>query len=179
MPQWVQNSALAKSVFDERSQSRAEAAAECFQFLGSSATAAVPKLVQLANNPRRPAWPLPWAERQARLYAGETQGLCMVGGFLFGEQTLPSLYDLDGLDAEARRVAAWIRRRAAGAVTPRAAFIGRMHVGERVARLIGHDPRLPQALWGRRRGMAEMVEAFYRFEERVAPPAQIFLDEAI
>ena len=40
-------------------------------------------------------------------------------------------------------------------------------------------PRLPPAIWGKRRGMHEMVEAFRRFEDRVARQAQEFMDENI
>jgi hypothetical protein len=48
-----------------------------------------------------------------------------------------------------------------------------------VARLAGHDPRLPARLWGKRRGMRELVRAFERFEARVTPLAQRFLDDVI
>jgi hypothetical protein len=40
-------------------------------------------------------------------------------------------------------------------------------------------PRLPPALWGDRNGIRELVRAFHRFEARIAPKAQRFLDEVI
>ena len=124
----------------------------------------------------RPAWPLPWAGHRARDYAAQFGGFCSVGRFIAGVEMLDSLYDLDGLDREARRVNAWIRRRTTRATSPRAAFALQMEVGGRVAQLIGHDPRLPPELWGRRRGIAQAIAAFRRFEERIAPHAQRFLD---
>jgi hypothetical protein len=48
-----------------------------------------------------------------------------------------------------------------------------------VAQLIGHDPRLPAEVWGKRHGIREMVDAFRRFEGCVAPQSQGFLDENI
>jgi DNA-binding transcriptional regulator PaaX len=126
----------------------------------------------------RPSYPLPWAEKRARYYSAEISGFCIRGEFITASADLARLYDLDGLDSEACRVAAWIRRRPACAKSPRAAFVERMNVGGRVARFIGHDPRLPQALWGKRRGMLEIIEAFQSFEKRIAPRAQRFVDEA-
>jgi DNA-binding transcriptional regulator PaaX len=90
-----------------------------------------------------------------------------------------ALYDLDWLDSEARRLAAWIGRRCISAKSAQSAFVERMKVGGRAAQLIGHDPQLPPAIWGKRRGMHEMVDAFRRFEDRVAQQAQEFMDENI
>ncbi len=124
----------------------------------------------------RPAWPHKSAEMAARLYAEHAPGFCLSGDYISGPVPLESLYDLDGLDAEARRLVAWIRSRVASAKSPKAAFVARMRVGGRVAQFVGHDPRLPPAIWGERRGMRDMVEAFRRFEESVAPASRIFLD---
>jgi DNA-binding transcriptional regulator PaaX len=128
----------------------------------------------------RPAWPCPWAEASARQYATNACGFCVRGVCVARTVDFAALYDLDGLDSEARRLAAWIGRRSSiSAKSPQAAFVERMKVGARVAQLIGHDPRLPPAIWGKRRGMHEMVDAYRRFEDRIAPQAQKFMDERI
>jgi DNA-binding transcriptional regulator PaaX len=124
----------------------------------------------------RPAWPPRSAEMAARLYAEYAPGFCFSGECLSGPAPLEALYDLDGLDARARRLAAWIRAKGVSPKSPKAAFVARMRVGGRVAQFAGHDPHLPPALWGERRGMREMVEAFRQFEECVAPASRIFLD---
>lgn len=92
---------------------------------------------------------------------------------------LAQLYDLQGLDAEGRRLAAWIRRRIAGVDSPRSAFVERLRVGGRVAQFIGHDPRVPAALWGKRRGLLESIDEFQRFEQQVVPQARQFLRETM
>ena len=123
----------------------------------------------------RPAWPRAWAEGSARRHAG-----FWVRGRVAGGPVNPAgLYDLKGLDLEARRMAAWIRRRTAAAASSRKAFACRMEVGGRVARFIGHDPRLPPEVWGRRRGLRDLAAAFRRFESRVGPPARRFMESAI
>jgi DNA-binding transcriptional regulator PaaX len=127
----------------------------------------------------RPGWPSAWAENRALHYSIEVPGLCFRGGFLGPQRDFASLYDLDGLDSEARRLATWIRRRIACAKSPRAAFVERMNIGGRVAQLIGHDPRLPKALWGQRRGIVDMVQAFRQFEEQVATKAGLFVQSMI
>jgi DNA-binding transcriptional regulator PaaX len=127
----------------------------------------------------RPAWPCPWAEDSARQYATHALGFCVRGVWVARPVELGALYDLRGLDSEARRLAAWIAQRRISAKSPQAAFVERMNVGARVAQLIGHDPRLPPIIWGKRRGMQEMVDAFRRFEDRIAPQAQKFMDEDI
>ena len=92
---------------------------------------------------------------------------------------MENLYDLRGLDAEARELAAWLNRQECRSITPRTAFLAQMKAGGRVARLVGHDPRLPPSMWGKRRGMAELIREFRRFEERVSSPAQRFMTEAV
>lgn len=127
----------------------------------------------------RPAWPCPWAEDSARQYATHALGFCVRGVWVARPVEFGALYDLQGLDSEARRLAAWIGRRCIPAKSPQAAFVERMKVGERVAQLIGHDPRLPPEIWGRRRGMHDVVDAFRRFENHIALQAQNFMDEHI
>ena len=126
----------------------------------------------------RPAWPRTNVEA-ARHYSQDALGFCICGTFVAAPQHLKDLYDLQGLDSEAKRLTAWITRRNANAMPPRAAFAERMKVGARVAQFIGHDPRLPPEVWGRRRGMRQMVSAFLHFEELIAPKAQTFLEQSI
>jgi DNA-binding transcriptional regulator PaaX len=46
--------------------------------------------------------------------------------------------------------------------------------------LIGHDPRLPMAVWGSHRsGMRDLVKAFHRFEKRVGPRADAFVKHTL
>jgi DNA-binding transcriptional regulator PaaX len=93
-----------------------------------------------------------------------------------GGHDLAGLYDLETLNAEGERLARWIESRIICADSPRAAFIQRMNVGGRVAQFIGHDPRLPSAVWGGRRGMSELIKAFRRFEHRVATKVDRFVE---
>lgn len=126
----------------------------------------------------RPAWPRENVEA-ARHYSQHALGLCICGTVVAAPQNLTDLYDLRGLDAEAKRLTAWIGRRHANAMSPRAAFAERMQVGARVAQFVGHDPRLPSGVWGGRHGMHQMVSAYLHFEERIAPKAQMFLEQCI
>jgi len=123
----------------------------------------------------RPNWPLPWALERVGSYLHAFPGFCFQGNFLGAPPDVSKLYDLDGLDAEARSLADWIRRRKARAIFRHLAFAERIRVGGRVARFIGHDPRLPPGLWGKRRGMAVVVDTFQKFEHRIAPLAQRFV----
>lgn len=127
----------------------------------------------------RPAWPSAWAEMRVFEYTKRVPGLCIRGSFLKPVRDFASLYDLDGLDREAGRLAAAIARRTAKAKSPRTAFVERMKVGGSVARLIGHAPRLPESLWGQRRGIFKMIEAFRQFEARIAPKADRFVEDTI
>jgi DNA-binding transcriptional regulator PaaX len=127
----------------------------------------------------RPAWPRTWAEESARQYLRNGLGFCVCGVAVAAPKGFEALYDLQALDSEAHRLATWIERRIVSVRSPRAAFVERMKVGGRVARFIGHDPRLPPDVWGRRRGMQEMVNAFQQFEDCIAPEAQKFLDQNI
>lgn len=126
----------------------------------------------------RPAWPLPWGVNRALQYLAEVPGVCMQGCFLHPHNEFETLYDLDGINSEASELATWIRRRTDLALSPRAAFIERINVGGRVARLLGHDPRLPPALWHKRRGLVDTVDAFRRFEKDLAPRANLFVQQA-
>ena len=89
------------------------------------------------------------------------------------------LYDLDGLDSEARTLASRIRKREMSCRSPRKAFAERMRVAGEAFQLIAHDPRLPAAVWGRRLGMRQLAEAFTEFEQRSAKLAASFVDEII
>ena len=132
-----------------------------------------------ANVFARPAWPLPWAEEQARQYSALLAGTCIRGGIVASPADLARFYDLDGLDLEARTLASRIRNRRVSSVSPRKAFAERIRVGGDAVRLIAHDPRLPSAIWGRRRGMRQLAEAFARFEQLIAKPAAAFAQEII
>jgi phenylacetic acid degradation operon negative regulatory protein len=127
----------------------------------------------------RPAWPAAWTDASARQYADYAHGFALRGTFLSAPVKPQSLYDLDGLDSAARRLTAWIGRRIVPPKSPRAAFVERMQVGGRMAQFIGHDPRLPPAVWAPRRGIEQLVASYRRFEECIAPEAQRFLDQVI
>ena len=127
----------------------------------------------------RPAWPLPWAEEQARQYAAVWAGTCLRGGIVASPADLARLYDLDRLHLEARALASRIRNRRVSSMTPRRAFAERMRAGGEAVQLMAHDPRLPPAVWGKRQGMRQLVEAFTEFEKRIAKPAASFVEEVI
>ena len=126
----------------------------------------------------RPAWPKAWAQARARWYLARIPGLA-VAGPLLGNFPVSRLYDLDTLDREARKLARRIRAKRAPAISPARAFAARLEIGGLVARLVGHDPRLPQTFWGKRRGMRELSRAFAGFEKRAAPPARRFLETVL
>jgi DNA-binding transcriptional regulator PaaX len=124
----------------------------------------------------RPDWPRPWAVDRARALA--PSALCFVGT-LTGTMTLAQvrkMYALDALERQARRLAAAIDRHSRALRDPAAAFRARLEVGGLVARLVAHDPRLPPAIWGRRHGLQELRAAFRRFEARIGPLAERFVD---
>ena len=123
----------------------------------------------------RPTWPKAWAQARARWYLARIPGLA-VHGPLLGDVSVSRLYDLDTLDREARKLAQRIRAKQVPAISPARAFAARLKIGGLVARLVGHDPRLPQSLWGKRRGMRDLSRTFAGFEKRIAPAAQRFLD---
>ncbi len=123
----------------------------------------------------RPLWPKAWAEERARWYLERVPGLAITGPVLSG---IPAsrLYDLEALDREARKLARRLGKNRALARSPARAFKERLEMGGLVARLAGHDPRLPSSLWGKRTGMRELARELAGFEKRVAPRAQRFLD---
>jgi DNA-binding transcriptional regulator PaaX len=123
----------------------------------------------------RPAWPLPWASERVRGYLARCSGHCVRGEFAGKGLAPDEVYDLDGLDREGHRIGTWLASRERNIASPRAAYVARMEAGERVARFIGHDPHLPQAIWGKRRGVRELVEAFWEFEKILAPVARRFV----
>jgi DNA-binding transcriptional regulator PaaX len=123
----------------------------------------------------RPAWPKAWARARARWYLARVPGLA-VHGPLIGDVPISRLYDFDLLDREARKLARRIRAKRTSSSSPARAFAARLEIGGLVARVVGHDPRLPKSLWGKRRGMRDLSRAFAGFEKRVTPAAQRFLD---
>lgn len=127
----------------------------------------------------RPAWPLPWAEEQARKYSRRWTGVCLRGVIVASPADLDRLYDLAGLDSEAHALASRIRNIKASSMRPRKAFAERIRVGGKAVQLIAHDPRLPAAVWGGRRGMRHLVEAFAKFEQMIARPASAFVRQVI
>jgi DNA-binding transcriptional regulator PaaX len=125
----------------------------------------------------RPAWPKSWAQSRVRWHLARTRGLA-VEGSLLGDPPVSRLYDLDALDREARKLGQRIQAKRARANSPAGAFAARIEVGGLVARLVGHDPRLPGSLWGKRTGMRDLSRVFASFEKRIAPAAQRFLETA-
>jgi hypothetical protein len=89
------------------------------------------------------------------------------------------MYDLDGLDHEAGRLARAITAKCAGTRSTAGAFAARLDVGGRVARLIAHDPRLPPTIWASRTGLQDLVRAYQRFETCVGSRAQQFLNDVL
>jgi len=126
----------------------------------------------------RPAWPERWALNRARRHHANTGGMCARGTLVgaIGVADVSAIYGLDSLDREAHGLARWISHRRIPKGSGDDAFAARLRVGGLVARLVGHDPRLPPVLWDGRTGMQELVRAFRRFEARIAPLAQLFLD---
>jgi phenylacetic acid degradation operon negative regulatory protein len=129
----------------------------------------------------RPAWPERWAVGRARHYLEHGPGFCLRGAFLepLKLQRVAAMYELAALDRQAARLARWVVRQRTAVAAGEPAFAARLRVGGSVARLAGHDPRLPAELWGKRRGLRDLVRAFGRFEARVAPLAQRFLDQVL
>ena len=127
----------------------------------------------------RPAWPMPWALDRARAIA--PTALCLVGklaGTIRLEQ-VQKMYGVDAFDRQARRVAGQIRAALRDAGDPAAAFRARLHMGGLAARLVAHDPRLPPEIWEGRRGLHQLRDAFQRFEARIGPLADRFVDGAV
>ncbi|MFN7967339.1 MAG: hypothetical protein U0V87_16805 [Acidobacteriota bacterium] len=124
----------------------------------------------------RPAWPRAWAIGRARQYPG----ICVVGALLepLGFVLLDKMYELDEFDRQARKLADWIGRRPIPR-DPGRAFAEQLKTGSRVTRLISHDPRLPAVLWGQRTGLAELVDAWVRFEARIASKAGQFVADVM
>ncbi len=130
----------------------------------------------------RPAWPENWALQKTREYLAITRGTSLRGRFISKIEMSNAIasYNLNSLDREATRLATWINtRRIPSHAVNSAAFALRLKVGGLVARLMGHDPRLPPEIWGARTGMSKLVDAFRKFEKRIAPLSQKFLDEVV
>jgi phenylacetic acid degradation operon negative regulatory protein len=127
----------------------------------------------------RPAWPLPWAEKEARQYSVRWAGLCVRGLIVAAFKSLGLLYDLDGLNAQAQALASRIRKIKVSSIASREAFALRIRIGAQAVQLIGHDPRLPAAIWGTRQGMRRLVEEFANFEENISKSASAFVQQVI
>lgn len=135
----------------------------------------------VANSFLRPAWPQPWAQERSREVLARIPGVC-VCGTLLGRLDLGRVraaYGLDALDREARRLARAIDAIKIPFASAAQAFAARLRVGGLVARLVGHDPHLPGALWGGRTGMRDLIRAFARFDARIAPLARRFIAAAL
>ncbi len=126
----------------------------------------------------RPSWPKAWAKARVLWYLDRIPGVAVVGP-LVGDVPVGRLYDLDPLDRAARRLARRIRARRARASSPARAFAARLEIGGLVARLVGHDPRLPKLLWGRRTGIGELSRVFNEFDGAIAPVAGRFVREVL
>jgi DNA-binding transcriptional regulator PaaX len=126
----------------------------------------------------RPEWPKRWAQTVVREHLAQTPGMCLRGKILDGldAKSVSRLYGLDAFDQGARRLAHWINALKIPRGSPGAAFAMRLRVGGMVAPFVSHDPCLPRALWGRRRGLRDLVRSFRRFEKRIAPPAHRFIE---
>jgi phenylacetic acid degradation operon negative regulatory protein len=129
----------------------------------------------------RPAWPERWALDRARHYLAHASGFSIRGSFVesLNLRRVVKLYELSELDRQARALAGWIRRQGASHSTGERTFAARLKVGGLVARLVGHDPRLPPELWGQRRGMRDLVKAYDRIDSRLAPLARNFVEEVV
>lgn len=129
----------------------------------------------------RPAWPKRWAIGRARHYLAHAPGFALRGAFVerLNRGRVASLYELVVLDRQARALARSIRRQGAARSGAERAFATRLKIGGLVARLVGHDPRLPPELWGGRRGMRDLVRAYHQFESRFAPIARGFVEQVV
>jgi len=129
----------------------------------------------------RPAWPEPWALERAQFYLAGRSGLCIHGALLgaLDVRRVASMYRLDALDREAGRLARRVSTRTRGDCSPAEAFAARLDVGGRVARLVAHDPRLPQGIWGSRTGLRDLRRAYRQFEKHIGPAAQRFLHDIL
>jgi DNA-binding transcriptional regulator PaaX len=119
---------------------------------------------------------MPWAIDRARAIA--PTALCVVGklaGTIRLDQ-VQKMYGLDALDRQARRLANRIRAESRAADDSAAAFRARLHIGGMAARLAAHDPRLPAAIWGQRRGLQDLRKAFRSLEARLGGLADRFVD---
>ena len=129
----------------------------------------------------RPAWPERWALGRARHYLANAPGFSLRGSFVepLNLRRVAALYELAALDRQARALATWIRRQGAIQTEGERALAARLTVGGLVTRLVGHDPRLPPELWGRRSGMSDLVRAYDRFDSRLAPLSRDFLERVV
>lgn len=126
----------------------------------------------------RPEWPAHWARASAVSHA--RNGGAWMAGPLSGvsPEEIAALYDLDALDAEAAALARDLVRRGK-AKSPPTAFRHRIEAGGALARYLGHDPRLPDAVWGNRIGPRRVIAAWDEFEEANRPLSDQFISEIL
>lgn len=126
----------------------------------------------------RPDWPTLWARSSAASHA--RNGGAWITGSLSGvaPEDFAALYDLDALDAEAVALARDLDRRGRPN-SPRIAFRNRIEAGGSLARYFGHDPRLPDAVWGKRAGPRRVIAAWRTFEDANRPLSERFIQEVL
>ena len=129
----------------------------------------------------RPAWPERWVLDRARHYLAHAPGFSLRGAFVesLNLRQVAKLYELAELDRQARALTGWIRRQESSRSTAERTFAASLKVGGAVARLVGHDPRLPPELWGQRRGMRDLVRAYNRVDARLTPLARKFVEQVV
>jgi phenylacetic acid degradation operon negative regulatory protein len=128
----------------------------------------------------RPEWPEEWAASRAEIHLARGGALALRGNLIgaLDVRRVREMYTVDVLDRQARQLMKAIA--ALGEVrSERAALRLRLTVGGRVARLVAHDPRLPREIWGRRTGFVELVRAYGRFERRIAPLSDRFVEQVL
>lgn len=126
----------------------------------------------------RPDWPAPFARASAATHARD--GGVWVAGSLSGvaPDEVAALYDLDALDAEGVALSRDLVRRGR-ARSPQGAFRNRIEAGGALARYLGHDPRLPEDVWGKRAGPDRVIAAWRAFEVANRPLSDCFLNEIL
>lgn len=126
----------------------------------------------------RPDWPAAWSRASAVSHLRD--GGLWIAGALSGatHEDIAAVYELDRLDAEAAALARDLARRTQ-VKTPRAAFRNRIEAGGAVARFLSHDPRLPNAVWGRRAGPRSVAAAWRAFEEANRHLSDKFMSEIL
>jgi DNA-binding transcriptional regulator PaaX len=125
----------------------------------------------------RPTWPEEWTRARVGRHLGDGGGLAFRGRPFSPESAALAerLYALDRLERAAARSLAALRRGYRAVRSPAEAFALRARLGEAVIRTIAHDPVLPPEIWGGRRSVRRLAEAYAETEERLAARARPFL----